>query len=632
MDYVSELMALGMAGPLAQLVGSQSGGGSAAPIGFINPLLYGVAAGGDVTSAWQECFSDCSATGLPCWMPAGSFTISKQLIIDGFSTFGVGQACEFRPTSIGSGTACIRVQATNPPQGDPEITISGFSINGPGSRSLGVKTANVDGLEIYGAARPKVVGLLIQNCDVGCHLNCTSGNLTFENNHFTNNYYNIYQTQSGNNVNFSGTNGLEGATFAAIGTAYNYALFEWTFLGQVHLGFSPYGIYQEGIAQTGTNGFMNQCYLGPGVIFEAMGNAAVYSELSGAGGLNDGGFGFNQFWNCGFSFNSTYKIAARDQNYAVVVPYWRCANLFVDFISPFTPGAVGTFNIKNGDISANSIGTFVGQVAYWTIGPGPLINGTAIYYSIQNGFDDPHFSDTAGNLYIKPNQNSSGAASVINMTIQPHGSGSILGIINDVSPDGWSVQTNTGGVQFSATGASAAISTTIQPKGSSAFYLNEQTSNKTWFSVSGDALAANYLALSAVHAGNPILLEPIGTDANIDLYVQGKGTGLGKTGGYAQGTVSAGSVTLNAQRCRISVAVTTLAQSETTFTLSNNLIVASSNLSLTLDKGSCTTPGAVLSHDSTGSGSVVIHIWNSNTTTALNGSLNIEVVVDSNGG
>jgi hypothetical protein len=637
MAEAATLMALGMPAGLASLLESSS-----------LPTPYDFEAQGngiaDDTQALMDWAAACKEIGTGMFTP-GTFITSQQLVIDGFSVYGPGSSAVIKPSALGSGIAAVRIQ--NTVGAGSGLNVSGFAINGPGTRSLGVKTANVDGIEFYGSGiQPKVSNVMVQNCDRGSHLNMTDGNLVFAGgNHFTNNFYNLYQTQSGSNITFSGRNFVEGATFAAIATQYNVGLFEWVLDGALSLGFSPYGIYQEGsgIAQqtissgtynngtglvtltmsaplpgaiiagtaigissltgtggfaglaggftvasvlgstltyqassglgasaitggkldvAGTEGFMTQCYCGPGVIFEAIGNGAILSDLTGNGGINDGGFGYNEFWNCGFSWNGSYKIPSRDANYAVTVPFWRGWNLFSDNVSPFAKGASGTFNVKNGYTGTDgSIATLIGPrstSAPWQ-DDGTLFNNNT-RFRIRQTYEDPFFISNNGNQGLNIGnpfagdriQILGGAASSNQVVITPDPTSadtSVSIVLNAL--DGNVFLTNTGGnsglqfqlatgaVELSITGSDTNSAFAIQPRGNSSFQINEQTSNNSWFAAYGDSTSVNSIRVVASHTGNAPQVQAVGSDTNVDINLTPKGTGVVILGAYTSSAPSA---------------------------------------------------------------------------------------------
>lgn len=87
-------------------------------------------------------------------------------------------------------------------------------------------------------------------------------------------------------------------------------------------------------------------------------------------------------------------------------------------------------------------------------------------------------------------------------------------------------------------------------------------------------------------------------------------------------TATTGAATLNAPKGKItSESVTTAAGSDYTLTLTNSTITAASIVQASVANGTNTTEGLAVNRVQPGAGSVVIHVRNTNASSALNGTI-----------
>jgi len=103
--------------------------------------------------------------------------------------------------------------------------------------------------------------------------------------------------------------------------------------------------------------------------------------------------------------------------------------------------------------------------------------------------------------------------------------------------------TQTGSLTYSAAGSSTDINFVFTAKG--AGNLNLKTGGGTQFVVTNTASAVNYLNATGAATGNGVTLSAQGSDANIDIALTTKGTGVLAFGTYTAGVVvQAGYITI----------------------------------------------------------------------------------------
>ena len=143
------------------------------------------------------------------------------------------------------------------------------------------------------------------------------------------------------------------------------------------------------------------------------------------------------------------------------------------------------------------------------------------------------------------------------------------------------------------------------------------------------ASAVNDVTITNAATGIGPAIAATGDDTNIDLLIQGKGTGLVHVdNGTITGSASAGAATLNkAQGTITSEALTTAAGSDYTLTLTNSKIKTTSQVFASLDNGSNTTAPIYVRLVTVANGSVVIIVRNGHASSALNGTIKISFVV-----
>jgi hypothetical protein len=233
-------------------------------------------------------------------------------------------------------------------------------IRGPGSRSLGVQTCDMDGVAPSGNV--DLTDVYVSSFRAGLAL--VSDHNTFTRVKVADCFYNVLlpssRTSQGNHTFVTCV--LDGATFACVAVEGNNILDEALFLGG-HVGFAPYGFYKFDGASASTEGLMSQTSL-INLSFEAIGNAAILDESTGSGSGQDT-LHHSTIDNPGFSWSGTYKIAARVKDYAVNV---RNVNYlrYRGGSNPFSAGTVAAWKIGS---NAGSILDDVGSTVTSLIAP-----------------------------------------------------------------------------------------------------------------------------------------------------------------------------------------------------------------------------------------------------------------------
>ncbi|WP_248926956.1 hypothetical protein [Paenibacillus hamazuiensis] len=119
---------------------------------------------------------------------------------------------------------------------------------------------------------------------------------------------------------------------------------------RTHLGYSPFGIYQEAF----TTNFPKQFIMYDARLmhtrFEAIGNAAIYSENWNIG-VDGGGILNSRFENVGFSWNSNFKLPQYPRDYAVKIGHCTGINYYYPGASGFQKGDVNSWYVHMNDAS-----------------------------------------------------------------------------------------------------------------------------------------------------------------------------------------------------------------------------------------------------------------------------------------
>lgn len=158
----------------------------------------------------------------------------------------------------------------------------------------------------------------------------------------SNNHYNVLYasawTTKGNQTYVACD--FTGATFASV-AAEGANVIDSSLFTSGHVGFAPYGFYKFDAGSASTAGLLSNTVLN-GLAFEAIGNASILDESTGTGSGLDTMSGATITTSGTTSWDATYKIAARDKNYAVKVRNVNATEI-IGKIAPFTGGDVGDY-------------------------------------------------------------------------------------------------------------------------------------------------------------------------------------------------------------------------------------------------------------------------------------------------
>lgn len=277
---------------------------------------------------------------------AGPYTIDTAVTLTEVSLKSDGAT--INANALGAGVAALTF--TSGGGSLPDMVVSGFQFKGPGVRSLGVKTANVDGIQITGSAMPKFRDLFVQQFDSGFVLNNSAGHLYWDHCNVTNNYYGIYGKFNTYDYFFKDCK-INGNTFANFATSADQG-FAGMVLRDCHVGFAPYGIYQEATpANQGKPKIFLQEVILDHTRFEQIGNAAIFTAAQ-QDGTNASITSNLRIIHPGFSWSPTsgnagsYQLSGVDRNYAVVLSQTDRLLEIVTGAYPFTAGTLNAIRIK----------------------------------------------------------------------------------------------------------------------------------------------------------------------------------------------------------------------------------------------------------------------------------------------
>lgn len=235
-------------------------------------------------------------------------------------------------TSLGAGVPFITQSMTS---GVPwTMGARRLTVSGPGAPSLGVKTANCDGIKALDPARYESVR--VERFDCGYVAASPSGHCSWINPQVTDNYYGVYLLTA-NFGDWSFVDGnINGNTFANIAVPGTQQIDRMT-MYDLHCGFAPYAIYQEAAATGTAAAFLVNCSFDY-VSFEALGNGLLFTEQWDSTDVDCGVLTATYMNRISHDWHpdSIYKIAARAKDYAI---QFNCGQLHNYFYG----------NLKNGD-------------------------------------------------------------------------------------------------------------------------------------------------------------------------------------------------------------------------------------------------------------------------------------------
>lgn len=309
-------------------------------------------------------------------LPGETYVLSAPVTLDRVGLIGDGSPTLSVPVDLGAGVAALTF--TSPGEGDDNsIPIEGFTLIGSGVRSLGVKTANGDGIAITGFAKPILRDVRVRQFGSGIVWNNSVGHIYHQHIEVTDCFYGIYCKNNSYDY-FVTDSRIDGNTFANFATPANQG-FAAMVLTNVHMGFAPYGIYQEPTpaAQGSTGVFLQEVILRHARM-EAIGNAAILSDAT-EDGTNHSSTSNLLIEHPGFSWSATYKIAARDKNYAVVLPFTQRRIRIEGGAYPFTAGTLNVYRIKLAAHASFELAHLAAATSLFTVDSG----GTASVFAYQ---------------------------------------------------------------------------------------------------------------------------------------------------------------------------------------------------------------------------------------------------------
>jgi hypothetical protein len=268
--------------------------------------------------------------GRTCVIASGSITLNAALF-----SFPGGATLRF-PHDFGPGKAGVYIQGG---------WVENINLVGPGAKAfpgVGKTLAQMNGLQIgvdpKSAPQPFLRGLNVQGFRSGIVYNTDYGHIHLADTVITNNYYGIYILANAGDTKIYDSE-ITGQAMAGIACpAGSHCLDGGCIITGTHLGFSPYGIYQEaGASETG--GFVSDCLLEQ-VRFESIGNAVIHSAATVNKDHLQPSLDTTYMIHPGFSWDRHYAIAAR-ATYAIDVPYINGQLRIDQGAFPLTPGTSG---------------------------------------------------------------------------------------------------------------------------------------------------------------------------------------------------------------------------------------------------------------------------------------------------
>lgn len=226
------------------------------------------------------------------------------------------------PASFSAGPEAAAITLDSPQGHYSGMHAKNFRLIGPGTRTLGVRTANVVGIRINRRCKPVFDHVEVRYFDKGFAFNNELGHISLINGtNANNNYYGVYLERNNNDYLFHNCE-INGNTFANFGCPADQG---WGALivKNAHIGYAPYSFYQEAEpkAQGINKGFISTALFSH-ARFEAIGNAAIWSDAT----VDAGNFSLAEtidIDNPGFSWakaDGSYDIAARPRTHAIYFP------------------------------------------------------------------------------------------------------------------------------------------------------------------------------------------------------------------------------------------------------------------------------------------------------------------------
>jgi Pectate lyase superfamily protein len=269
--------------------------------------------------------------GRVCVVSGGSITVTGALF-----SFPGGGTIKF-PHDLGGNKAGIYVEGP---------WVENIKLIGPGGSKypgVGIAPAKMDGLQIgvsaNAAPQPFLRGLDIEGFHSAVVYNSNFGHIRLADSVLSDNYYGIYLLANAGDTKIYNSE-IVGQAMAGIACPSNsHCLDGDCIVSGTHIGFAPYGIYQEPGASAG-GGFISGC-LFEEVHFESIGNAAIKSAAAANAQLGPS-LDSTYIIHPGFSWDESHRYSLpRGITYAIDAPYITGQLRIDQGAFPLTPGSSG---------------------------------------------------------------------------------------------------------------------------------------------------------------------------------------------------------------------------------------------------------------------------------------------------
>jgi hypothetical protein len=305
------------------------------------PWYKAIEAGSGFTAALQAASTDAYNAG--GGIVQGNFSVEKVLTAEvRYYNNVVYRDLRLKVnTDLGAGKAAFKPD----PSCVPDYSAAQFQnvrLYGPGARSLGVQTSNMDGIRTYGYV--SMIQCDIRNFRAGAQI--LSNHEYFVHCKFSDNFYGVLWDDGaltyGNQQFYSCQ--LDGNTWAAIACTGANKIDACLFMGG-HMGFSPYGFYRfNGPSGPSSVSWISQTVMDQ-FAFEYIGNCAIRDATTGAGQGANSLFAVDIRWP-GFSWSTAdYRLPGQPHDYAVHVRNVAHLKIFAP-INAFSDGAIATYNMQ----------------------------------------------------------------------------------------------------------------------------------------------------------------------------------------------------------------------------------------------------------------------------------------------
>lgn len=338
-----------------------------------------------------------AAGGGVLFIPKGTFVLRSQIQIVGTNIIIRGVNSDSSQikvdTSLGTGVAAFKFDHSGRGQqcGMEDV---GLICSVGGVTPYGSKNHACDGVEAITQMFLNRVN--IQNFDIGFRINGAS-HCVVTNSNLQDCYFNAYFDQCFGDNKFINCV-MDGASMASVGVNGDKEMHNENVFENCHVGFCPYGFYQTTpIFPAVEQAFMVETVMNS-VRFEAIGNAAIYSEGWNLGAGKGRGLIACTFKNVGFGWDTSggVTISGKPRDSAVYVGNCNGVILYEPGIGRGffnyngTTGGTGDGGIRIAYNGATWIGAFRLE-DFYTIS-GDIRPTIASSYAVINGGSSGHFS------------------------------------------------------------------------------------------------------------------------------------------------------------------------------------------------------------------------------------------------